>query len=392
MFRCPAVSLRCKTLVPLMLLLISCSKAQEPSVEEATPGARASGEEKPRSAATSSADESQPLGTPPPLVPASPPERTRIRPDAITLLAQYTSGVLIPTATLRGNRWVEEDVQTLDKLPEGYRGKDARSDVVRKWWARLGLEQGDTFLLRGSRGAVGSFTIRWDFATADRGGCVGLVWAIPGDVTWTVKPIGQTHWAAPENKREFIWAFRGPWIPPATTLNRKLTEDEVARARSTLAHIRHSIRKALPPPEGGGTWDECDSLTDPPCSSLRAGLFPLDLEQDGRIEAIGTVQFRRPPRKGVTLHNAVPMESRLLIGFTTSSGYLLGKWDGDSSKLGEAARAPTYAGAIDLTGDGRAELIFRQVIAETENFLVYQASPEKAGRWHLLFRTTTEGC
>ncbi len=373
------------------LVLLSCSKDESPAPSPEEQGA-STDTEKAQVATKPAEEELQPLGTPPPLVAAPPPETNRVRPGAVTLLAQYTNGVLVPTATLQGTRWVPEEIQTLDKLPEGYRGKDARSDVVRKWWQRLGLEEGDTFMLRGSRGAKGTFTVRFEFATADRGGCVGLVWAIPGEVSWTVKPRGQTHWAAAERKREFIWAFRGPWIPPDTHPDRPLTDEETALARLTLKRIRHSIRKALPPPEGGGKWEECDSLTDPPCPSYRAGLFPVNIDQDQRMEAIATVQFKNPKPPAGMEHNAVPMESRLLIGLAKDDGYLLGKWDGDSSKMGEAARAPTFAGALDLTGDGRAELIFRKVEGETENFLVYQASAEKSGRWHLLFRTTTEGC
>ena len=389
MFDRGVVVLAVKVIVATMLVAVlgSCGSKQESAPEQAkaTPVA-----EQPEVAKKHVEDE-EPLGTPPPIKPAAPPERNRMRPNASTLLAQYAGGVLIPTATLQGNRWVPEELQTLDKLPEGYRGKDARADVVRRWWAKLGLKEGDTLVLRGSRGAQGTFKVRSEFATADRGGCVGLVWAIPGEAKWTVEPAGQTHWAAPEDKREFIWAFRGPWIPPVTTLQRNLTPEERSSARSTLSRVRYTIRKALPPPEGGGKWEECDSLTDPPCASPRAKLFPIDIDADGRLEAIATIQFRTPRGKNAD-RNSTPMESRILIGFTKESGYLLGKWDGDSSKFGEAARAPTFAGALDLTGDGRAELIFRQVVAETENFLVYQASAEKSGRWHLLFRTVTEGC
>ncbi len=369
----------------LIAVLASCGNKQEKAQEaaQATPAAK-----KPDKVAER-VEEERPLDTPPPILPAAPPERHRLRPGASTLLAQYVAGVLIPTATLQGARWVPEELQTLDKLPEGYRGKDARADVVRSWWSKLGLKDGDTLILRGSRGAQGTFKVRSEFATADRGSCVGLVWAIPGEATWTVEPKGRTAWGIPESKREYIWAFRGPWVPPVTTLGRALTPEELASVRSTLQRVRQTIRKALPPPDGGGTWEECDSLTDPPCPSARSRVYPLDIDADGRLEAIATIQFRDPKKAG---HNTSPMESRILIGFTKDTGYLLGKWDGDSSKSGEAARAPTFAGALDLTGDGRAELIFRQVIAETENFLVYQASAEKSGRWHLLFRTATEGC
>ncbi len=375
--------------VRVMVLLVAvaalgaCGKKQEtqPAPERAPATAAPSAK---------SVEKDRPLGTPPPILPASPPQRVRLRPGAKTLLAQYVGGVLIPTATLQGARWVPEELQTLDKLPEGYRGKDARADVVRAWWSKLGLKDGDTLILRGSRGAQGTFKVREAFATADRGGCVGLVWAIPGEATWTVEPRGQTQWATPESKREYIWAFRGPWIPPVTTLDRPLTPEEEASARATLRQVRATIRKALPPPDKGGAWEECDSLNEPPCPSARAGFNPIDIDSDGRLEAIATIQFREPRKYAG--RDATPMESRILIGFTKDNGYLLGKWDGDSSKYGEAARAPTFTGAIDLTGDGRAELIFRQVIAETENFLVYQASAEKSGRWHLLFRTTTEGC
>lgn len=369
-------------LLLIPLLFAACSKDEAPPKEEAAPAAEAKKAEKPK--ATEAAK--TPEAPPPPAIPlpaaVAPPAAT-LREGAPIIFAQYTRGVIVPIASRRGSNWLVEDVLTLDKMPEGVKGKDAHPDVLIEWWKKLDIQNGDTFVLRGDRGADGTFTVKRDFATADRGGCVGLVGAIPGEVKWTVKPKG--HAEGGDAPAEDVWAFRGPWAPRPAALSRDLSKDELQAGKQLLQQTADAARQSL---KGDpAAWQECDSLSDSPCKATRAFPYPVDLEADGKPELVATLQFK-PEKAG----SSSPYDARVLLSLDGKAARVLGKWEGDMSRSGEEGQAPIFAGMLDLTGDGRSEVIFRRVANETENWEIFQAVPDKPGEWQSLFKTQIEGC
>lgn len=306
------------------------------------------------------------------------------RADSPTVLAQFTGNALVPIATRRGDVWAPEEVLTLDKLPEGKMGKDAAPEVLVAWWNRLDIQADDTFILQGAKGARGTFKVKRELISADRGGCMGLVIAIPGEVKWTVKPTGSTTGANGDAPEEQVWAVRAPFTPNTIGINRELTEPENAGAKKLLESIRGIVKAAQPALPDGATFAECDSLNEPTCKGRRVGFNVLDLEANGSPEMLATLQLRPSNSNGL-------IETRVLISLTGDKASLLGRWDGFTKNGNEDNLPPLFVGGVDITGDGRAELIFRTISNETENWAILQAG-DKPGEWRQLVKTNYEGC
>lgn len=373
--------------------LLACSK--EEAAPEAAPAQEAKEAAAPSDAKAGEAKPAEPAAAAPATAPATSlqptawapavaPKAVTLRPGAPTIVAQFTGKALVPVASKRTDSWLAEEVLTLDKLPEGKNGKDAAPEVLVAWWNRLDIQPGDRFELIGSQGARGAFVARRELASADRGGCMGLVIAIPGTVTWTTKPAGSVTPSGDEEPAEQVWAVRAPFEAGRTQAVRALTDGEKASAGKALEAIRNTIRTAQPALASGVTWQECDSFNAPTCKGRRNAVVTFDLEGNGMPDVMTTVQLK-------TSNGAQTLESRVLLGVQETSAIQLGKWDGTAKGSNEDMLPPGFAGAMDLTGDGRQELIFHRTVNETENWSVYSAG-DKPGQWIELFKTAYEGC
>ncbi len=324
------------------------------------------------------------LPTPPPWPSPASPDTVERAEGEWPILAELRGNVLIPMATHREGGWIVEEVLTLDKLPEGRAGKSLDKGMVNNWWARLTLKPGDVFDLRGDHGAVGTFTVRQAFATGDRGGCTGLVWAIPGEIEWTTPPSGDTR--SPEH----VWAFRGGFHPPALS-SAKLTPPQRKALRATLDTFRKLLEASQEPLPKGGRWMSCDSLSKPACTGDAAAFYVVDMEQDGTPEVFVTVQLKPFAKSGGLIPGKKTIQTALLLGLRDDNAYILGQWDASNSRIVKAGATPTFAGLIDMTGDGRAEPIFRTLEREVENWEVFQAG-KQPGTWISIMQTTFPGC
>lgn len=312
--------------------------------------------------------------------PLTAPKAVALREGSSAILGTVLNGVLVPIASKKtGPAWTVEEVLTLDKLPEGKMGKDAAPEVLVAWWNRLDIQAGDTFSVLGSRGARGTLSVKRELGSADRGGCMGLVIGVPGTLKWTVKPTPAAEGAGDE----VLWAVRLPYELPAAS-PRALNEAEQALAKSTLEQVRGVLKNAQAPLPEGVSWQECDSVSEPTCKSRRTHGLPLDLEGDGKPELLSSVQLRASTGNHI-------VESRLVLGIPGDKAVVLARWDALSRTGNEDALPGQVVGAVDLTGDGRAELIFSKTLNETENWTVF-TSGEKPGVWTELFKTSYEGC
>lgn len=388
----PARIFQAGLLTASLLSLGACTKeetvAPDPAAEKKAEAPAAPGEPaaKPAEAAPVASAPAAPTSAGPTASawgPVKAPSPTAAREGSPLIVASFSGNSLVPIASRRADVWTVEEVMSLDTLPEGKMGKDAAPEVLVAWWNRLDLQPGDVFILQGSKGARGTFITKRELASSDRGGCMGLVIGIPGDVKWTVKPSGSTRGSADEEPGETIWAIRGAFEPFGTALGREPSENERLAAKTLLETQRKALKEGAPKLAGDATWQECDSLNDPMCKGRRTAFMPLDLEADGVAEAVATVQLRSSV-------GAQTLETRVILGLTPAGGVLLGRWD--TKKEGDERLPPAFAGAVDVTGDGRAELFFRRVVNETENWEVFQAAPDKPGTWSSLFKTAYEGC
>lgn len=322
----------------------------------------------------------QPTAWATPAAPTAVPQRE----GSPIILAQFTGNALVPVASKHADKWGAEEVITLDKLPEGKNGKDAAPEVLVAWWNRLDLQAGDKFELIGSKGARGTFVAKRELASADRGGCMGLVIAVPGTVSWVTRPAGSVVPQGEEPAAEQVWAVRAPFKATPAQAVRALTDGEKGSASKALELIRTQLKSAQQPLANGVTWQECDSLNSPTCKGREAGLITLDLEGNGLPDLMATVQVKAS-------NGSHTLESRVLLGVQETSALELGKWSG-SAKGGNDENLPQgFAGSLDLTGDGRQELIFHRTMNETENWTVVTAG-DKPGQWTELLKTNYEGC
>jgi hypothetical protein len=296
------------------------------------------------------------------------------------MLAQYSGGVLVPIASKTTAAWTLEEIMTLDKMPEGQSGKDNHPEVLLNWWKRLDVQDGDIFQLRGDQGASGTFTFKKGFASASWGGCVGLVWALSGDVKWTVKPKASKDESEAVGER--VWGYRLGWTPRDQMLTTALAPEQVKAGAATLLANRETAEQAL---AAKTPYLGCDSLSEPPCKSSRTLAYTFDLEGDKVPEVLTSYQLR--PQSGGKL-----IEARILLTMLPTGAKLIGRWDMNELRTGDEALPPRFVGMVDLTGDGRGELIFSRVANETENWDVFESVPDRPGQWKPLFKTEIEGC
>jgi len=313
---------------------------------------------------------------PPSMAATKPPAADTVREGAPLLLAEYRSGVLVPFARNQSGKWVLERVRTLDDMPEGYRGKDAHPEIIQNWWKGLDVREGDAFQLHGDQGAAGYFTVKLKFATADRGVCMGLVWALQGTPTWTAAPHADEH----------VWATRVRRVVPPVALERDLTEREFALAEEILKLGREAAHAMAGPDLANAAWYECDSVGKERCTNKDFRTFKLDLEGDGSPEVMTASRLRE---RGTD--NPMIIEQRFLISYQGEKAYLLGKWSGAPRRRNEASN-PVFAGALDLTANGRAEIIMSLTADETQNWEIFEADPSSPGTWKSLLKTKFEGC
>lgn len=359
-------------------LLTSCT-----SEETVTPVAVSKPEEKKEEVKPAPAEKAPDVAASlvaPAWLPLTAPKAVALREGSSAIVGTVLNGVLVPIASKKaGPSWQVEEVLTLDKLPEGKMGKDAAPEVLVAWWNRLDIQADDAFLVFGFRGARGTLTVKRELGSADRGGCMGLVIGVPGSIKWTVKPTPAAEGAGEES----LWAVRLSHEVPATS-PRALNDAEKQQARLALEQVRGALKNAQAALPEGVSWQECDSVAEPTCKSRRTQGVALDLEGDGKPELLSSVQLRASTGNHI-------VESRLVLGIQGDKAAVLGRWDALSRSGNEDVLPGQVVGAVDLTGDGRAELIFSKTLNETENWTVFTAG-EKPGAWTELFKTNYEGC